>query len=135
MNWEIEFLCGYKTGDELDCLYQKVDIAVASLGLYRVGLQSVSMLKTGEYMAKGLPIITASDIDILEDFDYPYNCKFSNDDTYIDITQMIRFYDSLYKKYSKSQLANNIREYAFDLFDIGITLKPIIEYIRSEPQL
>lgn len=127
-------LYGYKTGDELDKIYQKADLAVASLGLYRIGLQSASLLKIGEYMAKGIPIITASSIDIHEDFDNKYVCKFSNDDTYIDIKRIIEFFDLLYMKHSKSQVSNNIRRYAFEFFDIGITLKPIIEYIRSDFQ-
>jgi glycosyltransferase involved in cell wall biosynthesis len=50
---------GMKTGKELDQLFDQSDIAIASLGMHRIGLQTASSLKTREYCARGIPFVFA----------------------------------------------------------------------------
>lgn len=55
-------------GEALERAYVGMDIGVASLGLCRIGLNEASVLKTREYMAKGLCVLGAgSDPDFTED--------------------------------------------------------------------
>ncbi|MBI6013286.1 glycosyltransferase, partial [Clostridium perfringens] len=46
-------------GHKLDKLFDKCDIAIGSLGLYRIGLERVSTIKSKEYCARGIPFIYA----------------------------------------------------------------------------
>ena len=50
---------GFKTGDELDTLFNSCHIAVGSLGIHRIGLNEASILKAREYCARGIPYIIA----------------------------------------------------------------------------
>lgn len=48
---------GFLQGKELDNLFMKMNIGVSSLGLERLGLKSASVLKSREYMSRGIPFI------------------------------------------------------------------------------
>lgn len=64
---------GFKTGDELDTLFNSCHIAVGSLGIHRIGLNEASILKAREYCARGIPyIIACADPDFPNDFPYIY---------------------------------------------------------------
>ena len=43
-------------GEELNKLYDQADIALAAFGMYKLGVNRLSALKTREYLAKGLPL-------------------------------------------------------------------------------
>ena len=49
--------CGYKSGFELDEVFNKCDLGVAPLGTHRKKISTTSTLKVREYMARGLPFI------------------------------------------------------------------------------
>lgn len=121
-------LHGFKSGEELESIYRICDISVASLGLHRINIYLASTLKTREYGAKGLPIITSCKIDIYPE-DYKYILNFPEDDSDIDIYKIIKFYDEIYKgKVSKRQIAEEIREYTKSKCDMSIAMKPIIDF-------
>ncbi len=48
---------GYQTGNTLNKLYSEMHIGIATLALYRKGLDECTPLKVREYMAHGLPTI------------------------------------------------------------------------------
>lgn len=50
---------GHVDWDRLDKLYRGMDVGIASLALHRINIDEISPLKTREYLAYGLPIITA----------------------------------------------------------------------------
>ncbi|MGL5356408.1 MAG: glycosyltransferase, partial [Cetobacterium sp.] len=52
---------GFKSGKELDDIYDETDIAVGCLGNHRKGIYTIQALKNKEYMAKGLPMIFSED--------------------------------------------------------------------------
>lgn len=123
-------LYGKKQEDELDDIYDLADIAVEVLGMFRKKIYFSSSLKSREYLAKGLPIITACQIDIL-----PSDCEFvmriSPDESPVDIEEIVRFYNSIYKhKEYRRQTNEKIREFAEAKCDMKIALQPIIEYIN-----
>jgi len=81
---------GFKTGDELDSLFNSCHIAVGSLGLHRIGLSESSTLKVREYCARGIPyIIACGDPDFPDD--YPYIFRVPPDESPIDIESVIDF--------------------------------------------
>jgi len=82
-------LYGKKHGQELDCLFEKCDFGIGSLGRHRVGIDKIKTLKNREYAARGIPFIY-SETD--NDFDTrPYVLKAPADETAIDIDSIVSF--------------------------------------------
>lgn len=100
-------LVGIMQGEDLDEEFNKADIAVGSLGMYRVGMQSASPIKAKEYCAKGIPIVLGyNDLAFPEELEFI--CKVPNDDTNIGIDNLLKFYEDFRQDGSKKK----IREYA-----------------------
>ncbi|HBI60185.1 MAG TPA: hypothetical protein DDY31_03065, partial [Lachnospiraceae bacterium] len=91
----VQFL-GHIDGEELDKQYDDVDIAVASLGFYKADTEYGSPIKTREYCARGIPSIYGYE-DIGFSGKEEYLLKVTNDDTPIDIEEVIHFYNKLRK--------------------------------------
>lgn len=86
-------LYGKKHGEELDSIFDKCDFGVGSLGRHRVGIDKIKTLKNREYAARGIPFIyseTDSDFDNM-----PYVLKAPADESPIDITKIIDFYNHI----------------------------------------
>lgn len=102
---KVEFL-GSVQGNALNTVFANKHIGIASLGLYRIGLEEASTLKTREYMARGLPVIAAA-----KDFDIPEDNKFriqiSNDDSIEELVSILLNHDIL-----TSISPQEIREFA-----------------------
>lgn len=114
---------GYKSGKELDEIYNKSDIAVGSLGGFRRNIYYGSSLKAREYSAKGLPFILAE-----EDLGFkncPFLFKVSNDNSLININEIIKKYKNL------KMTPEEIRKYAEENLTWDKQMKKIINYIIS----
>lgn len=100
-------------GDALDALYDRSNVGIGSLGLYRIGLESGKTLKSREYCAKGIPFIQAASDSTFDGF--PYCLNFENDNTPIDINRIIKFADEIdynaatqsMRKYAETELSWN----------------------------
>ena len=80
-------------GDDLDKLFDLVDIGIGSLARHRSNVNYIKTLKNREYAARGIPFIY-SEID--DDFEMMlYVMKVSADETQINIDRLILFYDQL----------------------------------------
>ena len=124
------FFYGEKTGKDLDAIYDKCNLAIASLGMYRIGYKTANSLKIREYLAKGLPVITGCETDIFKKTAFPYYCEFVNSDIPIEIEKVIWFFDSVYKESKDFQAVNEqIRDYAEQNCSMQVCLKPVIEYL------
>lgn len=121
---------GQKTGKELDHIYAMSDIAVSSLGLHRIDIHYGTSIKSKEYLAKGLPIITSCDNDCV-DQSFKYCLRFEEDDSDIDVNRIVDFYNMI-RKTGVEQVRNEIRRYAKQKVDIGVVMNPIIEYIKEK---
>ena len=121
---------GEKTGKELDAIYDKCNLAVASLGMYRIGYKVANSLKVREYMAKGFPIVTGCPIDIFEKGHFQYGCEFANNDTYIEMDQIIKFFDHVYQE-DEQKIITKIHQYARDYCDMVYAMKPVIDYFND----
>lgn len=125
------FFYGEKKGEELDKIYNRCNLAVGSLGMYRIGYQIAGSLKVREYLAKGLPVITGSKVDIFEKSDFSYYLEFPNDATPVNIYKILEFYDRIYGKEDLFMVNRNIREYASLNCDMKNALSPVVDYILS----
>lgn len=108
--------------------YNNADIAVSSLGFYKIGLSHSTNIKNREYMARGLPIICCCDDDAF--VDNPYVQIVPNDDSVIDIETIIDFYNKCYMR-GKEQTVMEIRRLACKNVDIASTYKLVIDFISQ----
>ena len=122
---------GRKIGKELDEVYEKADIALSMFGLYKGGIEKISSLKANEYLAKGLPVVSGCREGIFDGKDVPFFLEVSNDDSVIDIDNIVWFYEMLYKDEKNEELIKNIREFALQNADMKIVMKPILNYIMK----
>ena len=81
---------GFKSGKELDDIYNETDIAIGSLGIHRIGLTEVQPLKNREYAAKGLPFVIAFHDPDFSGKEFVFQVP--GDESLIDITEIISWY-------------------------------------------
>ena len=77
-------------GSALDQLIAHCDVGVGSLGMYRYGLAQGMTLKLREYMARGLPFVSAVEDPALP-ADTDFALRVPNDDTPIDMEAVVAF--------------------------------------------
>ena len=85
---------GKKTGDELTDLFNRSTIGVSSLGFYKVGFSTGSVLKLREYMARGLPFIYAHDDPDLKP-DMEWCLKIPNNSSPVDMDLVDSFVERI----------------------------------------
>ena len=121
------------SGEELEKLYDCADIALAAFGMYKVNYyEAIGAIKTRECLAKGLPMISGSPIDILNS-DFDYAKIFSNDRTPIDMECVLDFFQNIKEKgRSKENVAVILREYAKEHASMKTVMAPVVEYIETE---
>lgn len=119
-------------GKALEDIYDQADLGACSLGFYKSGAQVSSILKSREYLAKGLPMITGCTTDILDEHVSDFYIEYPNDSSPLDFTKILSFYDAKYQNmHTVKRLALDMRSYAEERVAIGITMQPIIKYILS----
>lgn len=127
---DIEFL-GTLSGDDLDSAYNRADIAVGSLGLYKKNIDTCSTLKASEAFAKGMPIIIGNHINKLEDDNFKYYLEFENDESDIDFNRIDKFIAENHIKDNFSKNSKLIRKYAEDNYSSAAMMKDVIKYIKE----
>ena len=127
------FFHGRLHGIELDDIYDKATMGVNSLAIHRQNLENESTLKTREYAAKGLPILSSSFVDALSISDNTkYVCRVPADDSPINIQEMLDFYDKLSRTNNMQLLKKHIRANSRSICDMSVALKPIITFLNGE---
>lgn len=122
---------GKKYGKELDEIYDKCSLAIACLGGHRKKLYLSSSLKSREYAAKGLPIISSISIDFIPD-DYKYLLFFDSDESPINVDRVVEFYERIYKDNDSFKEVNKeIRDFAEIKCSISLAMKPVIDFILN----
>ena len=120
------FFHGQKSGNELDALFEQSDIAVGSLGLHRIGLKEASTLKNREYAVRGLPIAYSTFDSFLKDS--KYCVYFSADDTPINISKIVEFWETVQKVDNLNEI---IRSEAIKKCDMKVTMSPVLDFYKS----
>jgi hypothetical protein len=100
---------GMMTGKALDELFDRCDIAVASLGMHRIGIQSASSLKTREYCARGIPFVFAGEDESFSEA-FPFAMRAPVGDDPIDLTKVFVDYATMLRQVDDP--ASEMRAYA-----------------------
>lgn len=119
---DIVIFHGFKSGEELDEIYNNSDIALGSLGFHRINLEKGSTLKMREYCAKGIPFVVGYD-DTSFSKDLPFYYQVFNDESLLDIEKIIEWYKNL------KITPEKIRKYAEDNLTWDKQMKKIINNI------
>ena len=121
---EFVIFTGTKEGEELDKLYEKMDFAVSSLALFRAG-GGHNPIKTKEYIAKGLPVVTGYE-DSLVPSTLEYIYKVDENESIFDLGNIIDWY--IKGDFNSKQ----IRKYALDNVSWDSQIKKIINEIEKD---
>lgn len=117
---------GFKSGEELDEIFNECDIGIGSLGNHRKGIYKDSALKNREYCARGIPFIIAS-----QDNDFPENYKYvfrvSKNENSINIRTIVEFYNSI----QQEDYTKEMREYARVKLSWDAKMQPVIKKILN----
>lgn len=125
-------LCGFQTGEQLEKLYNNADIAVNSLAIYRLNLKKESTLKTKEYVAKGLPMISSTEVDALDHIgNQEYVMRVADCGDIIGMEKIEKFYHKIYDNQDKDVIAEKIRRAGEHICDMEVTLAPVIAYLQE----
>lgn len=120
---------GRQFGEKLMNLYSMQAIGVNSLAIHREGLERESTLKTKEYAALGLPIISSSYVDAFsEEGNKKYVLSVSADESNVNMHDVVNFTDSLYLGRDIVELRNEIRADGFSVCDMKVTLKGVNDF-------
>lgn len=113
---------GYLSGDKLDAVVDRCDIACSLLAAHRGGIVNASPLKTKEYMARGIPFIYSyNENNMAEDVDFAL--RIESDETPIDIRKILAFYNTYVSR--QESIVERMREYVERNFSWEHILKDI----------
>lgn len=123
-------LHGRMFGEALAEIYRGCLLGVDVLGGHRKNYPVSSSLKSREYGAWGIPVITSSPIDYLEkDSDYQFIAPY--DDSPLDFEMVSAFYHRLYDGKDCNELAQEIRSNAQEKCEMARTMEPIIRWVEK----
>ena len=115
---------GMLYGDDLYKQYRNIHFGVGSLGWFRSGVEEASPLKNREYLAAGIPVISATkDPDFIGDNKY-YRLV-SNDESIESIVQLLKQIRSYSIPTSKE-----CRDYATTYLDFSVKITRILQLAR-----
>ena len=119
-------------GEDLLALYKGQAMGVNSLAIHRDNLVYESTLKTKEYAALGLPIISSSYVDAFSARGNElYSFRVPADETNINVKALIRFIDKLYGSEPTPKLREAIRDDGKAVCDMPVTLQPISSFYEN----
>jgi len=121
---------GYKTGAELEEIYNKADIGLGVFGFYKTGGNYVSAIKCAEYLMRGLPVVSAVDEKYLIKLKDRCYLGFPDNETPLDMEKIIRFYDYIYESNSMNEVHNAIRTKAENMVSINKIMEPVINWLK-----
>ena len=105
------------------------------MGWHRKSVYAISgELKSREYLAAGLPYVTIHEADAAKDLELrKYVHGVSNDDTNIDIGNVVHFYDALYTDNIEDsiKMAHTIRDIAAHKYNMKLAMKSVIDYFKE----
>lgn len=121
---------GVLSGQALTDVFDESDIAVCSLGCHRKKIFLSSELKSREYMARGLPMISSTKIDVLDEA-FPYIYYIPEDDSPVNMEPIISFYENLVLNEDRVSQIRNIRNFAEKKCDMKIVMQPVLNKLFS----
>lgn len=120
------FLTGFKTGKELDNLFDNADYAIGSLGLHRIDILNGVPLKHREYLSRGLPFIYSGKDEDIDDSLSNYLFNINANESPVDFPRLYDFIQNLKK--SNENVSQILSDYAAEKIDIAIKSKELIDF-------
>jgi len=114
---------GYLNKEELNGLFNEVDLGISTLALHKKNLNEASVLKSREYVARGLPFIYAYIDPDLNDEAKAFSLEFPNDDSAIDMQKVIDFAKKIALDTDHPQ---KMRKYAEEHLDYEVKMKRLL---------
>lgn len=124
-------LHGRLYGGELDALYRQCTLGIDVLGGHRKDYPVSSSLKSREYAAWGLPLMTSSPVDYLP-AGSPWQLVVPYDDSPVDISAVLRYHREIYDRSDANAVAEAIRSFAYDLCHMDAAMAPVIRWLSEE---
>ena len=121
-------LHGRLYGEALAELYRLCTLGIDILGGHRKDYPVSSTLKSREYGAWGLPLVTSSPVDFMEP-DCPWQHLVPYDDSPVDIEAMLRWYHETYARNDADAVAKAIRNFAYGHCHMPITMEPVARWL------
>ena len=121
-------LYGRRYGEELEALYRLCTLGIDILGGHRKDYPVSSTLKSREYGAWGLPLITSSPVDFMEP-DCPWQLLVPYDDSPVDIRAVLTYYHKTYSGKDPDTVAEAIRTFAYGKCHMPITMEPVARWL------
>lgn len=128
---DIVYLEGKKPIDELSDYYLTADIGVDSLGRHRSGVTYNSSLKGKEYLAFGLPIISGVKTE-LDNQKFKYYFRVPADDSPINISEVVDWYNKLIKNMTKADISQEIFKFGKTNYSFETSFKPVLNYCKEK---
>lgn len=119
---------GYKTGKELDSMFDCADFGVGSLGAHRKNIFLESALKSREYCARGIPFIISSDDK--DFFDFKYTLKVEKDNDFVDMNFIIKFFEEIRSNNLGYKLV--MRKFAENNLSWDVKMKKVVEKFKNK---
>lgn len=117
---------GFKSGTDLDAMFDQCHIAIGGLADFRRGLKEVSLLKYREYCARGIPfVLVAKDIDFPDEWAYTLHVPATEDP--INIERVITFVERVMKDPNHPQEMRKYAEQHLDWYPKMKILKDFLE--------
>lgn len=127
------FFHGFVSGEKLNKLYDECNIGVGTLAPSRKYKGHImSTLKTKEYTAKGIPFIKADFDSVFDNKSIDFSFSIMDDESPIEISTILCWYDNIIDKYGEENLTNHIRLFAEKELSWEKQLKPVFDYIRKQ---
>lgn len=123
-------LHGRLFGEPLEALYRQCSLGIDILGGHRKDYPVSSTLKSREYGAWGLPMVTSSPVDYMEP-DCPWQLLVPYDDTPVDISAVLDYHRSIYAQADPDAVADAIRSFAYGKCHMDAAMAPVIRWLRE----
>ncbi len=118
--------------EKLDSFYDLCDFAIESLGVHRRKIIKYSYsIKSREYLAKGMPFIYSTPIDLEQHAPIPFCFKSTEDEQPVDVGASIDYYRSLYRHDDELAVARQLRAYAEQWVSLERALSSVTDFIAS----
>jgi hypothetical protein len=111
-------------GKALDEVFRGVTVAFSSLAMFRTGLREACVLKTREYVARGVPFVFGyDDVDLVEPESFCLNV--GNSDAPFPLERVIEFAKAAS---AEAGLSNRMREFARARLDWKVKMKAFHDF-------
>ena len=119
---------GKQSGEPLKAIMNQSFLGIDVLGGHRKDYPISSSLKSREYCAYGIPIITSSPVDFLPK-DSPFQFLAPYDDSPVDMEAVLKYYHTLYGGKDCNEVSAQLRAFAEARCDMKMTMKPVADWL------